>query len=91
MFKLKYMARSRSSRFPSRVHSIKFKVNIKIKIKIVDRGYFRDRTFQVGGNCIKIKLEHRAKYTYPEVLFIYFKVVLINRTKSSQEVADRGS
>ena len=31
------MARSRSSRFPSRVHSIK--VNIKINIKIVDREF----------------------------------------------------
>ena len=42
MFRLKYMARSRSSRFPSRVHSIK--VNIKIKIKIVDREFHARHT-----------------------------------------------
>ena len=46
MFKLKYMARSRSSRFPSRVHSIK--VNIKIKIKIVDREFHARHTVHSG-------------------------------------------
>ena len=35
MFSLKYMGRSRSSRFSSRVRSVK--INIKMKIKIVDR------------------------------------------------------
>ena len=35
IFKLKYIARSRSSRFSSRVHSVK--VNIKMKIKILYR------------------------------------------------------